>query len=214
MKQVLAGAFLCLLPALLLAQSLAEVAKEERARRRSNDAPVRAFTEQDIGSTPEEPAAPTSTDTDGRALVSPAPPNIASTKTAPLFSLEDRGGRRVSLSDFRGQAVLVDFWATWCAPCRSSMPQVERLHQRYGERGLQVIGINIEGPSHDVLGYIEEGGYSFLFLFDEGNWRSDVLQSYGVQSIPRSFLIDRQGQILYSGHPDSLSEALVEAILP
>ena len=120
----------------------------------------------------------------------------------------------MSLSDFRGQAVLVDFWATWCAPCRSSMPQVERLHQRYGERGLQVIGISIEGPSHDVLAYIEEGGYSFLFLFDEGNWRSDVLQSYAVQSIPRSFLIDPQGQILYSGHPDSLSEALVEAVLP
>src|SRR3989304_7277623 len=96
MKQVLAGALLCLLPALRLAQSLAEGAKEERARRRSNDAPVRAFTEQDIGSTPEEPAAPTSTDTNGRALVSPAPSIIASPKTAPLFSLEDWGGRRGS----------------------------------------------------------------------------------------------------------------------
>src|SRR3989304_8646803 len=118
MKRVLAGALLCLLPALLLAQALAGVAKEERARRGSNDAPVRAFTEQDIGATPEEPAAPTSTDTDGRVLVSPAPPIIASTKTAPLFSLEDRGGRRGALSDFRGQAALVGFWGTGCGPGR------------------------------------------------------------------------------------------------
>jgi hypothetical protein len=93
------------------------------------------------------------------------------------------------------------------------MPAVEKLHQRYHGRGLHVIGINIEGPSQGVLGYIDDGGYSFLFLFDEGNWRSDVLRSYGVRTIPRSFLIDRDGNVVYSGHPGRLSEALVEETL-
>ena len=217
MKRVLAGAVWSLLPALLLAQSLGDVAKKEKERRRNNDAPVRSFTNEDV-SAPEEssvddsvsstPEAPTA-----EPLDFPPQPATGSTAAAPPFRLEDRRGRRVSLSDFRGQVVLLDFWATWCGPCRASMPKVERLHKRFRARGLRVIGVNIEGMSDEVLGYIDDGGYSFLFLFDDGNWKSDVTRSYGVTSIPRSYLIDRQGRIVYSGHPESLSEALVEANL-
>lgn len=216
MKRYLAGAVLLLLPTLLLAQSLGNVAREERERRRQNDAPVRSFSNEDVSGSDESDDSASSSPS--AAVPSPSllsmPSRTASTVPAPSFRLEDRQGRIMSLSDFRDQVVLLDFWATWCAPCRASMPKVERLHKRFGARGLQVIGVNIEGISDEVLQYIDDGGYSFLFLFDEGNWRSQITQSYGVSSIPRSYLIDRDGAILYAGHPDGLSESLVEASLP
>ena len=214
MKRVLAGACWSLLPALLLAQSLGDVAKKERERRRDQAAPVQSFTDEDVSiPSSDEPSrddsqSPATEDPDSSVLSAEG-----LTTLAPSFSLEDRGGRRVSLSDFRDRVVLLDFWATWCAPCRASMPRVERLHQRFGSRGLQVIGVNIQGKSDEVLEYIDDGGYSFLFLFDGGNWRSNISRAYGVTSIPRSYLIDRHGQIVYAGHPESLSEALVEASL-
>jgi thiol-disulfide isomerase/thioredoxin len=214
MKRVLAGACWSLLPALLLAQSLGDVAKKERDRRRNQEAPVRSFTDEDVSTAS---SGESSRDDSQSPAGEEAPGSVLSaaglTTLAPSFSLEDRGGRRVSLSDFRDRVVLLDFWATWCAPCRASMPKVEKLHQRFGSRGLQVIGINIEGRSDEVIEYIDDGGYSFLFLFDGGNWRSNISRAYGVTSIPRSYLIDRRGRVLYAGHPANLSEALVEASL-
>jgi thiol-disulfide isomerase/thioredoxin len=214
MKGVLAGACWSLLPALVMAQSLGDVAKKERERRRDQGVSVRSFTDEDVSTFGES----LRDDSPGPAVEVPAAdstafPAAGPTTLAPSFSLEDRGGRRVSLSDFRDRVVLLDFWATWCAPCRASMPKVEKLHQRFRARGLQVIGVNMEGRSDDVLEYIDDGGYSFLFLFDGGNWRSNIGRAYGVTSIPRSYLIDRHGQIIYAGHPESLSEALVEASL-
>jgi hypothetical protein len=93
------------------------------------------------------------------------------------------------------------------------MPAVERFHQRYRGRGLQVIGINVEGRERAVLDYLDEGGYSFLMLFDEGNWKSPVLQSYGVKAIPRSFLIDRRGNIVFFGNPGRLTDEIIESSL-
>ena len=93
------------------------------------------------------------------------------------------------------------------------MPTVEKLYQRFQQQGLEVIGVNIEGPSKDVLGYIDDGGFSFLFLFDQGNFQANVVQSYGVRAIPRCVLIDRKGNVVYFGHPVNLPEALVEETL-
>ncbi len=92
------------------------------------------------------------------------------------------------------------------------MPEIQTWHRKYG-RELQVVGINIEGNSPDVLAYLDEGGYTFPVLFDLGNWDSIVATSYGVNSIPHTFLIDRDSRVLYAGHPQGLTEEHIQAAI-
>ncbi|MBI1747791.1 MAG: redoxin domain-containing protein [Acidobacteria bacterium] len=129
------------------------------------------------------------------------------------FTLPDRDGHKVSLTQFKDKVVLIDFWATWCGPCRQSMPHLQKLHQRYAKEGLVVIGINLEGPDANVLRYIERGDYTFTILFDRAK---RVSRDYRIRGIPHSVLLDRKGLVQYVGHPlgidnDSLEELLQTA---
>jgi len=203
-----------LITAVVSAQSLGDVARKEKKRREKNEssgATVRVITEDQIGRGPAVVSRSESDPKDVEAERS-ATPALPAGALAPDFSLPDRSGRSYSLADFRGQPLLIDFWATWCGPCRETMPEVEALHKKYRGR-LQVVGINIEGRSPDVLAYLDRGGYSFRVLFDSGNWDSVVATHYGVNSIPRTFLIDRNGRVLYEGHPSGLNEERIQAAI-
>jgi thiol-disulfide isomerase/thioredoxin len=243
MKRWVALALVSFIPVLALGQSLAEVAKKERERREKNkQKSVEARTVEENEVKPPQPVTPPPSTAKTEAVpsnqnpkaaiesllggkrVEPPTPRTVPTPAAnlpppapiapaPSFTLEDRRGRRVSLRDFRGRPVLLDFWATWCGPCRSTMPKVQRLYQQYRGQGLQVVGINIEGKTQGVLDFLDQSGYDFLVLFDSGDWQSGVAQKYKVSSIPRTFLVDKNGSIVYSGHPDRLSESLIEATL-
>lgn len=203
------GAFLlALLSGLAFGQSLSELARREAERRKEVTESGVKVGSLDVSVNPKAIASKPS-QAGSRSL--PANAILSSKVPAPNFSLEDRDGRRVSLSDLRGQPVLLDFWATWCGPCRRSMPALEQLHRKYKAQGLQVVGINIEGRGKVQLDYLAAGGYTFPVLFSSGNWESPVARSYGVSSIPRSFLIDGQGNIVFAGHPAQLSESMLEA---
>lgn len=199
-----------------LAQSLGDVARKEKKRREQNQrggAAVHVITQADVATVGDVASGETASGLSEIAEESDGAP--ASSERAPLapeFTLPDRNGRTFSLRDLRGRPVLVDFWASWCGPCKQTMPEIEKLHREYGSR-LQVVGINIEGRSPEVLAYLDKGGYSFRVLFDSGNWQGSTVTSYGVTSIPRTFLIDRDGRILFSGHPSSLRRAQLEAAL-
>lgn len=132
---------------------------------------------------------------------------------APDFKLPDQTGKQYSLRDFRGKVVLLDFWASWCGPCRVSMPHVQKLHSRYQSKGLKVIGINIEGPTPRATSFLKNGKFDFMILYDRGNWDSQIAKLYGVRGIPKAFLIDREGILRFSGHPIQLTEALIEKTL-
>ena len=132
---------------------------------------------------------------------------------APEFTLVSRSGKKVSLKDYRGRVVLIDVWATWCGPCRRTMPEIQKWHDRYHKRGLAVLGVNIEGRLPQVFQYIDQNRYTFPVLFDEGNWQSQITKLYGVKGIPRSFLIDRQGMLVWAGHPMELSETFLNKLL-
>jgi thiol-disulfide isomerase/thioredoxin len=223
MKCVVAAAIVSSLAGLAMGQSLGEIAKKEKERRKKNEErglAVRTLSTEEIATRPSVSAKQSAPEDDWEPETeteagSTALPTAASSSTtaAPPFTLADRNGRRVSLRDFRGRPVLLDFWATWCGPCRATMPEVERLHRKYGRRGLEVVGVNIEGRTPGALSYLDQGGYSFLVLFDSGNGESEVARRYQVSSIPRTFLINGDGNIVFSGHPNGLSESLIETTL-
>lgn len=113
---------------------------------------------------------------------------------APDFSLENMQGERVSLSQLRGKVVIVNFWATWCPPCRSEMPSMEVLHQTFKDDGLVLLAINVEqGGRQAVAKFLQESPYSFPILLDE---QREVQNLYGVFQFPESFIIDRNGVVV------------------
>ena len=111
---------------------------------------------------------------------------------APDFTLVDLEGNQVSLSDFRGETVFINFWATWCPPCRAEMPEMEAIYQEYKDQDVAVIGVDIRETKEEVLQYIQEGGYSWTFVLDT---TGEVTTNYQITGIPSSFFIDREGII-------------------
>jgi thiol-disulfide isomerase/thioredoxin len=115
---------------------------------------------------------------------------------APGFTLNDMDGEPHRLADYRGHWVLVNFWATWCPPCRKEMPSLEQLYQTYRERGLRVLAINQWEDADHVFSYMGELNVfpAFPILFDP---QSRVSEAWGVRGLPTSFLVDPEGRIVY-----------------
>jgi cytochrome c biogenesis protein CcmG/thiol:disulfide interchange protein DsbE len=122
---------------------------------------------------------------------------------APDFTVRDMQGRKVSLSDLRGQVVLLNLWATWCEPCRQEMPSMERLYRRAGPQGLKIVAVSIDAAPNvvndtghaggDVGAFVREYGITFpVWLNPEG----DLQQMYRTTGVPESFVIDRDGVIV------------------
>jgi peroxiredoxin len=135
---------------------------------------------------------------------------------APDFELETTTGETVKLSDLRGQAVLVNLWATWCPPCRAEMPAIERIHNEYQDDGLVVLAVNMtyQDAFSDIAPFVEEYNLTFPILLDKTN---SVGSAYQLRSLPSSFFIDRDGiiQEVIIGGPmaEALLRTRVEEIL-
>jgi thiol-disulfide isomerase/thioredoxin len=117
---------------------------------------------------------------------------------APGFTLRGTAGARVSLSDFKGKVVFLDFWATWCPPCRMSTPAVIALSKKLSGEKAEVIGVNLDEDTDVVVPHIKKEGVPYLTLYgSEGS----VAQDYGVHAIPSFFVIDPKGGLVkkYSG---------------
>jgi thiol-disulfide isomerase/thioredoxin len=122
------------------------------------------------------------------AVARPAEPIAASE-----FELVDLVGRPFRLRDLRGRVVLLNFWATWCAPCREEMPALERLARELGPRGLTIVGVNVKESKHAVEAFAREHELSFPLLLD-GDGR--VSARYQVFALPVTFLVDRRGRVV------------------
>jgi peroxiredoxin len=111
---------------------------------------------------------------------------------APEFTLKTVDGQSVSLADYRGQVVLLNFWATWCGPCKLEMPAFDRAQQTVGPQGFQVLAVNFDEPQSDVQAFQEELELTFPLLLDPG---AVVQRLYRVLGYPTSYWIDSQGQV-------------------
>ena len=158
----------------------------------------------------QQPAVSQTLVSPGRATASTSVGNTVG-KAAPPFTLSDLSGGEVSLSDFLGQVVILEFWRSTCTSCKLLMPTLEGLRQRYEDRGLLVVGINLDGNPVVAARYLEQSGYSdFVTLWGSYNAVKEVRSLYGVTGLPRVFLVDRQGVIRFSGLSSRFSEQYVE----
>jgi len=112
---------------------------------------------------------------------------------APAFSLKDVTGNTVNLEDFKGKVVFLNFWATWCPPCRTEMPSMERLNEVFHGKDFVMLAVNIEREGNTAVpAFLERNPFSFTILLD---LEEKVQQGYGVYRFPETFLIDRNGRV-------------------
>lgn len=116
---------------------------------------------------------------------------------APDFALKSSTGKNLRLSEYRGDVVMINFWATWCGPCRQEMPLLDELYQRYERVGFNLLGVNIDDDSRRAMQMIDELGVKFPVLFDA---RKEVSKLYEVEAMPVTVLVDREGNVRYVHH--------------
>jgi len=144
----------------------------------------------------------------GTATITP----VGERLPAPDFTLSTPSGASLSLTELRGKVVLLNFWATWCVPCRKEMPAIEALYQRYKDRGLEVLAVSLDKGSTSVVeAFVKEMGVTYRVALDP-TWAT--ARTYGVRGLPATFLLDRAGNVVMRelGERDWMEEAKQQAV--
>ena len=130
---------------------------------------------------------------------------------APDFALKSSTGQNLRLSEYRGDVVMINFWATWCGPCRQEMPLLDELYSRYQRVGFSLLGVNIDDDSGKALNMASELGVSFPVLFDS---RKEVSRLYEVEAMPVTVIVDREGTVrhVHHGYKPGYEQAYLEQI--
>jgi peroxiredoxin len=129
---------------------------------------------------------------------------------APDFALKDMGGELVRLSDLKGKVVLMEFWATWCPPCKMAIPELNELQARHEGSNLAILAISIDENREIVEDFMEENEMSFTVLYDD----EGVVENYGVYTIPTTLVIDARGNVVehHMGYAPGIFEQLLEEV--
>jgi peroxiredoxin len=132
------------------------------------------------------------------ALVAlPAFGALSASAPAPQFSLAAHGGKTINLAQYKGQVVMINFWATWCGPCRQEMPLLESIYKKYNKMGFTLLGVNVEPDSKPAEDWLKATPVSFPILFDT---KSEVSKMYEVNGMPSTVIVDRKGNVAFIHH--------------
>ena len=153
------------------------------------------------------------------ALATLAPPlatgAVAPQASAPDFTLRTLNGPNLRLAEQRGRVVMVNFWATWCGPCRQEMPQLDRLYQKYKSSGFVLLGVNVDEDARKATDVAAKLGVTFPVLLDT---EKSVSKLYDVSTMPSTMLIDRDGKVRYvhrgylAGYEDNYDKQIRELL--
>ena len=134
-------------------------------------------------------------------------------KPVPDFSATDLDGNPISLQDYRGKVVLLDFWAVWCGPCIVEMPNLKKVYNTYKDAGFDIIGISLDNDETKLRDYLKENDILWRQVFSGEGWMNPVAQQYGIRAIPAPWLIDREGNLItHKARGHDLERLVAEAL--
>jgi peroxiredoxin len=145
------------------------------------------------------------------ALAAPTQAVVTAQSTAPDFTLKTAEGRNLRLQEQRGQVVMVNFWATWCGPCKQEMPHLNRLYGKYQASGFTLLGVNVDDDPRQAMAVAARMGLKFPVLLDADK---AVIKRYDMGAMPATVLIDRDGRVryLHRGYRDGMEAAYEQQI--
>ncbi|MFY9150679.1 MAG: TlpA disulfide reductase family protein [Prolixibacteraceae bacterium] len=130
---------------------------------------------------------------------------------APDFTMNDPEGKPVQLSSLRGKVVMIDFWASWCGPCRQENPNVVKLYDQYHSKGFEILGVSLDRSKDDWINAIKDDNLKWIHVSDLQYWQNATARLYGVNAIPQTYLLDQDGKIIAKGlRSEELAKKLAE----